>query len=265
MIVRDVLQAMRLRTCAIGVLKTTMEEFVKHPSLPQFKIFGTGFLIAPLTVLTNRHVLASIAAFIANESLPKERRYVSFLRPETSGVAQTYHEIEKMGMIIEPKSVDVGLVSFRATQEDPIRTLSPVAVPSYFSGEVGEPIAVYGYAFGENLLKREYGEHERTYRFGPILQHGYISAISPFEHAPAADRLLLDVRTARGMSGSPVFHPTTGSVLAVHSSGMEDTVAFAIPISSQFISECLAIHPLGSPGDTREGTASWVRTSPPPS
>jgi len=256
---REVLEAMRLRTCAIGVLKAPVDEVVRDPGVPLFKIFGTGFLIGELTALTNRHVLANVAAYIEKEALPKERRYVAFLRPNESGIAQTFHEIEKMGMITEPKTLDVGLVSFRASQEDAIRSLSPVTVPETFSGEVGDPVAVYGYAFCENLLKRELGETERTYRFGPILQHGYISAISPFEHAPVVDRVLLDVRTARGMSGSPVFNPRTGSVFAIHSGGIEDTVAFAIPISSQFISECLGIHPLGSPGEHRDARASWVR------
>lgn len=252
---------MRLRTCAIGVLKSTVHDVVNDPAKPQFKILGTGFLVGSMTALTNRHVLASVTAYLEKESLPKNRRYVAFIRPTPSGIAQTFHEVEKMLMITMPKMLDIGLISFRATPDDPIHTLSPVEVPEHFVSEVGDAVAVYGYAFGENLLKQDIGTAERTYRFGPILQQGYISAISPFEHAPAVDRVLLDVRTARGMSGAPVFNPQTGSVLAVHNSGIEDTVAFAIPLSAQLITDFLAIPP-GSPGDQGTSDATWVRRPP---
>ena len=261
MVSKAALSAMRLRTCAIGVLKSTVDDVVSDLAKPQFKIFGTGFLVGSLTVLTNRHVVANMTAYLEKESLPKNRRYVAFIHPTPPGITQTFREIENIFMITMPKMLDIGLIWFRATPDDPIRKLSPVEAPEHFVSEVGDAVAVYGYAFGENLLKRDIGAAERTYRFGPILQHGYISAISPFEHSRVVDRILLDVRTARGMSGAPVFNPQTGSVLAVHNSGMEDTVAFAIPLSAKLIAELLAIPP-GSPGDQGTGKASWVRRPP---
>ena len=261
MVSKEALSAMRLRTCAIGVLKSTVNDVVSDPAKPQFKILGTGFLVGPMTVLTNRHVVANVTTYLEKESLPKNRRYVAFIRPELSGIAQTFHEVEKMLMITMPKMFDVGLVSFRANPDDAIRTLSPVEVPEHFVSEVGDAVAVYGYAFGENLLKQDLDTPERTYRFGPILQQGHISAISPFEHAPVVNRVLLDVRTARGMSGAPVFNPYTGSVIAVHNSGIEDTVAFAIPLSTQLIADLLAIPP-GSPGDQGTSDASWAKRPP---
>lgn len=108
---------------------------------------------------------------------------------------------------------------------------------------------MYGYAFGEALLKREVGEREKIYRFGPILQQGFISGIAPFDHAPNIDRLLLDVRTTKGMSGSPVFDPRTGRVHALHTSGIEDTVAFGIPISSDIVIRLVEISEQSSSGD----------------
>ncbi|SRR6266571_3914337 len=256
---KEVLAAIRRRTCAVGVLKVPVEEFVKDASAPLFKILGTGFLVGPLTVLTNRHVVASVTAYIEREVFPKNRRHIAFERPDGQGVAMSFHEIEKMGMATHPAFLDIGLITFRALPNDPVCTLSPVEIPSEFRCDVGDAIAVYGYAFGENLLKREFGQRERTYRFGPVLQQGYISAIAPFEHAPRVDRLLLDVRTARGMSGSPVFDPLSGAVLGVHDSGVEDTVAFAIPLSSIMIADLLAIHASGSPGDPPgSGGVSWV-------
>jgi S1-C subfamily serine protease len=241
--------AIRLRTCSIGVLKVPISEVENNPSTPFFKILGTGFLIGSLTVLTNRHVVSNVTQYIEKESLPKDRRHVVFLRSDSSGLSQTFHEIEKMGMATQPTNLDLGLISFKATPNDPIRSLTPVEVPENFTSEVGDSIAVYGFAFGENLLKREVDNRELIYRFEPILQQGYISALSPFEHAPIIDRFLLDVRTAKGMSGSPVFDPKTGLVLAIHNSGIEDTVAFAIPISRHMVAEFLNAHDSSSLGN----------------
>jgi hypothetical protein len=258
MVAKAALEEMRLRTCAIGVLKVSVAEYVKEPRAPLFKIFGTGFLVAPLTVMTNRHVVASISTFIERESISKDRRYVAFLRPDGEGVANTFHEIEKTGMATGPRTFDVGLVSFRAADDDPIRQTSSVRLNAQFCGDVGDAISVYGYAAGENLLKREFEEKELIYRFGPILQHGYISGIAPYEHASHVDRLLLDVRTSRGMSGSPIFDPQSGTVLAIHDAGVGDTVAFGIPLSSEVMSQLLSIHASGSPGERGEGMVSYV-------
>jgi hypothetical protein len=256
---KDAFAGLRRRVCAIGVLKVSVEEYIKDPQEPKFKIFGTGFLIGPLLVLTNRHVLQNITAYIEKESLPKNRRHVAFLRPDGFNVAQSFHEFEKMAVMTEPHNFDVGLISFRATEDDPIRAVTPVVVPDSFSFEVGDPIGVYGYAFGEGLLKREVGEREMIYRFGPILQQGYISGIAPFDHSQHIERVLLDVRTARGMSGSPVFDPRTGCVHALHTSGIEDTVAFGIPISSGIVTRLVEISEQSSSGD--KGTTELKHVS----
>jgi hypothetical protein len=251
------LSRIRRITCAIGVLKVSVDDYCKDPTDPKFKIFGTGFLIAPLLVITNRHVLTSLSAFLEKESLPKNRRHVAFMRPDGAGIAQSFHEFDKMAAITNPH-FDVGLIAFQATEADPIREVDPAQVSASASYEVGDPVGVYGYAFGEGLLKREFGERERIYRFGPVLQKGYISGLSPYDHSGLVDRMLLDVRTAKGMSGAPVFNPQTGAVYALHSSGIEDTVAFAIPINSQMVETFAEMARIGSPGDSGESTLQVV-------
>lgn len=162
-----------------------------------------------------------------------------------------------MAVITDPH-FDVGLIVFRSTERDPIREVDPAQVGAVASYEVGDPVGVYGYAFGEGLLKREFGEQERIYRFGPVLQQGHISGLSPYDHSGSIDRMLLDVRTAKGMSGAPVFNPQTGLVHALHSSGIEDTVAFAIPINSQMVSTFAEMARTGAPGDRGESTVQAV-------
>ena len=251
------LARIRRITCAIGVLKVSVDEHIKDPAEPKFKIFGTGFLIAPLLVLTNRHVITNLTSFVEKESLPKNRRHVAFTRPDGVGITQSFHEFEKMAVITNPH-FDVGLIAFRATDADPIREVQPAQTEAVATYEVGDAVGVYGYAFGEGLLKREFGERERIYRFGPVLQKGYISGLSPYDHSESIDRMLLDVRTAKGMSGAPVFNPHTGIVHALHSSGIDDTVAFAIPLNSQMVDTFSDMASTGIPGDTGQSTVHVV-------
>lgn len=68
MVSKEALSAMHLRTCAIGVLKSTVHDVVNDPARPQFKILGTGFLVGSMTALTNRHVLANVTAYLEKES-----------------------------------------------------------------------------------------------------------------------------------------------------------------------------------------------------
>lgn len=259
MIDKKVLAEMRLRTCAVGVLRVPTDEFLRDPGVPSFKILGTGFMVGPATIVTNRHVLMQIDSYVVRENLSKDRRFLAFLRPDGQRIAQSFHQIERIWLLKEPVSLDIGFATFHAESADATRYITPVQIPSAFTGEVGDPVAVFGYAFAENLLRREAGDQDRIYRFGPILQQGYISAISPYEHAPITDRLLLDVRTARGMSGAPVFDPHSGAVVAIHSSGIDDTVAFGIPICAPLIADLLAVCPGLVPGGNVSGSSSPVR------
>jgi len=89
-----------------------------------------------------------------------------------------------------------------------------------------------GYAHGSDLMKTERGETEYNYRYGPVLQRGFISALAPFDQAEIVTRVLLDIRSATFMSGSPVFDPTSGTVLGLHNAGHDHAVSFAIPLDA---------------------------------
>jgi hypothetical protein len=256
---RAALAALRLQTCAIGTLKVSVDQFVSKLDSPQFKIFGTGFVVGPRLVMTNRRVLKTLEAYVDARAIPKHWRHVAFLRPDGEGVAQSFHQFDKIALLTEPREFDVGLISFRATGDDPINTRTPVQTEEHFAAEIGDLISVCGYAFGETLLKRD--THERIYRFGPVLQTGFISAIAPYDHSQVVDRLLLDVRTARGMSGAPVLHHASGSVIAMHSAGIEDTVAFAIPINTDMLNIFVKMAEQSSPGDRGESAVSRVARS----
>ena len=76
---------------------------------------------------------------------------------------------------------------------------------------------------------------------GPVVQRGFISAISPFDSSLEPNEMLLDVRTAGGMSGAPIFRPSNGEVIGIHHSGWEATTALGLPLIKQKVEEWLTL------------------------
>jgi S1-C subfamily serine protease len=79
-----------------------------------------------------------------------------------------------------------------------------------------------------------------SFRWGPVVQQGYISAISPFDSSEIPEEILLDVRTAKGMSGAPVFRPHNGEVIGIHYAVIEATTAFGIPLTQGMVESGLS-------------------------
>ena len=48
----------RIGVCAIGYLKGEVKDFINN--INDFVIIGTGFLVRPTTVITNRHVIEAL-------------------------------------------------------------------------------------------------------------------------------------------------------------------------------------------------------------
>jgi hypothetical protein len=132
--------------------------------------------------------------------------------------------------------LDIALVEFNPKAE--IGPFLPVSLGNLSSLSVTEPIAVCGYAYGTSML----APNGTVRRFGPVVNQGYISSISPFDVSSRIDELLLDVRTAGGMSGSPVFRPADGTVLGIIYGGWEATTSAAIPIDDNKVQHWLAAH-----------------------
>ena len=211
---------------------------MKDPGSPAFKIFGTGFLIRGDVVLTNRHVMLSLKQSRLSDGVPPERCHVAFTARKGVGVVQSFTQFRGFAFV-DQQDADLAFVYFEPAQDDVAREARPVELLAALALRVGDPIAVLGYAFGRDLLKRELGKRERIYRFGPVLQQGYISAIAPYDHTEHVHRLLLDVRTIGGMSGSPVFRPEDGVVVGIHDAGREHVTAFAFPLDQRTVAELL--------------------------
>jgi hypothetical protein len=215
------------RTCAVGILEGTPEDFALDPTC--FRILGTGFVIHPQIVMTNRHVLYEVLHQNSKEPAYAEQTCVSFLRPKGAAFQFNFLWVHAIAPVEHPRSIDIGLIKLLG----PVTDLSPVRFAEYFHQEVGDSCAVCGYAYGRELHRRP---SETQYRFGPILQRGFVSAIAPYDNADRIDRVLLDVRTAQGMSGSPIFDPETGAVFAIHDAGDKgNVVAFGVPLSRRVV------------------------------
>jgi hypothetical protein len=124
----------------------------------------------------------------------------------------------------------VAFIGFEVVHPAHFQDVQAVAIDDPRSIRVSEEIAVLGYPHGNTLLEK----NGRTHRWGPLLQQGWISGISPFDGLGVPNEFLLDVRGAAGISGSPVFRPSTGKVCGVLHSGTDEaitTTVWAHPIS----------------------------------
>lgn len=134
-------------------------------------------------------------------------------------------------------TVDIGFVEFQVIHEEHFEGIAPLALAQKYDFKLTEEVAICGYPYGTDMLKHG----ARIYRWGPVIQQGSISAISPFDGAASPDELLLDVRTAGGMSGAPIFRPSSGDVVGIHYAGWEATTALGLPLTQSAVDEWLAL------------------------
>ena len=116
--------------------------------------------------------------------------------------------------------------------------MKPLSFHAEFDYQVTQAIGLCGYPYGYSMLQKD----GKVYRWGPVVQQGFISAISPFDTTTSPDELLLDVRVAEGMSGAPIFSPTDGIVIGIVHSGWEATTALGLPFTISVVESWLKKH-----------------------
>jgi hypothetical protein len=219
-----------------------VSQYVAEPDKPHFDIVGTGFLVRPTTAITNRHVVEALRSISKKKRIVADRLLVQFTVPDGAEYVHTLSQIQRWGSVDNPRPLDIGFIDFERSPLAAFEACQPVVLDDPPAFRVGSRVAMVGYAFGTKHLARSVGGKHRMYRFGPVLQQGFISAVAPFDNSPRIDRLLLDIRTGEGMSGSPVFDPDTGVVVGIHDAGKEATTAFAIPLSRAMVDSLLRVH-----------------------
>ena len=133
---------------------------------------------------------------------------------------------------------DIGFVEFQIVYEEHFQGIHPLSLAPVYNLILAEDVAVCGYPYGTAMLKRD----NRIDRWGPVIQQGSISAISPFDGVEKPDEILLDVRTAGGMSGAPIFRPLSGEVIGIHYAGWEATTALGLPLVQSDVDKWLALY-----------------------
>ena len=225
----DIVRTVHNAVCAVGVLPVPLEEWLRRPLEYPLEVEGSGFLLRPDTVITNRHVLDNAIARAELLDAPKTQLFVSFIAPSRSKIGTL--RMIRQTLIPEGGKVDVALLQIKSDPPAHFEDILPLQVADSRTVVVSEDVFVCGYPYGNILLQPE----GRPYRFGPVIQQGHISGLSPFAGAEAPQEILLDVRTANGMSGSPVIRSPTGEVIGIHYEAMMDrtaitTTSFAIPL-----------------------------------
>lgn len=112
--------------------------------------------------------------------------------------------------------------------------IDPLVFEDSYALRVTEEVAVCGYPYGEAMLQRD----RKVYRWGPVVQQGHVSAVSPFDGVPdnyLPNELLLDVRIAGGMSGGPILRPRDGRVVGIVHSTWESTTALGLPLIASVV------------------------------
>jgi hypothetical protein len=90
-------------------------------------------------------------------------------------------------------------------------------------------------------------------------ESSFNTAISPFDRIGLVTEILLDLRAAPGMSGSPVVWPGSGQVIGIVTEMLEATVAMALPLDSSSLTQYLQAH------DAARASFSRTPTLPSPS
>lgn len=220
--------------CAVGWLSVPLNEYRVNPRAPYFQVVGTGFLVRTTTAITNRHVIEGLFDKQANFGFPSSQFFLSFVVPDGKG--GFHNTIRMIRHFASLDSLDIGFVEFKIVFEEHFKDIGPLEIASDKRYKLTEEVAVCGYPYGTSMLKRGH----KIYRWGPVFQQGSISSISPFDGALEPDELLLDVRTAGGMSGAPIFRPSNGEVIGIHYAGWEATTALGIPLMQLEVESWLA-------------------------
>jgi len=238
MIDPKVISRVRNGVCAVGYLTVPLEEYKRNIRSPFFQVVGTGFLIRKTTVITNRHVIQGLFDEQAIFGFPSSQFFLLFVAPQDISQPQiTIRMIRDFGTL-DNEEYDVGFLEFKVVTEEHFRDISPLEVASSYDLHVSDEIAVCGYPYGTAMLTKS----AKVYRWRPVVQRGFISAISPFDTTTEPDEILLDVRTTNGMSGAPIFRPSNGEVIGIHHSGWEYTTALGLPLKKQNVNAWLDLY-----------------------
>ena len=235
MITEEVYRKVRNGICAVGYLTEPLAVYQQNSTTGIFQVLGTGFLIEREIVLTNRHVVGALFEAKIDNLIPESQLFIQFVAPNEVGSLKVVPRMIREISYLDNPKLDVGFLKYKTVEESHFSSIAPLMFAKGWNLRVSESVGVCGYPYGTKLLSREH-----FFRWGPVLQQGHISAVSPIDTTGIPDEILLDVRTAPGMSGAPIFRPENGEVIGVHYAGIEATIAFGVPLIAKTVQIALS-------------------------
>jgi endonuclease I/V8-like Glu-specific endopeptidase len=209
---------LRIRQCIRAVGR------IDIPGHPRLAYGGTGFLVAPNLLLTNRHVAAIFTTGIGVRNLKLTFQPRVDLKQEAASEESILLSVAN-ATLIHPYW-DAALLTVSGVPDD----LTPLALAS--DAAPGDRlIAVIGYpAFDPRNNRQVQREVFHDLFEKKRLQPGYVTgarAITSFGHDVEA--ATHDASTLGGNSGSAVIDVDTGQVLGLHFAGVYLDTNYAVP------------------------------------
>lgn len=200
---------------------------INIPGLPTYPYAGTGFLVGPGLLLTNRHVAQLFARGLREAVvLEFDARPSVDLRCERERAVDPATSFRIVGIVWIHPHWDAALVRVEGNLPEPLHLQ-----PDHPEDLVNRPIAVVGYpardprsdlVVQDQIFQRVY----QVKRFQPGLVRE-ARAVESFSHQ--VDALTHDASTLGGNSGSAVIDIATGHVVGLHFGGVYLDANFAVP------------------------------------
>lgn len=251
MIEQQMVARLRGATCAVGYLQGTPHAYASARDV--FAVLGTGFLVRETTVMTNRHVLQRLHEIQSQKGFDNSRRCLSFVRPGKGSGGDLKEALltAKSHGFVENPELDIGFIEIARPSGEEFQDWIPLKITESICISTGMPVGLMGYPYGRDLLNvRDTSGQRRLERWGPVLNQGYVSSVAPLDGVSIVDGFTLDVRCAKGMSGSPIFKADDGIVVGLFHMGTTDGVldheiGYGIPIFADQVDAFLKIHDQG--------------------
>lgn len=195
-----------------------------NPDFPD--IIGTGFIASEDgIVVTNNHVIQQIRKLPRREGAGDSEWPIRVMYLENipdKGMITAFLEVEAIGTLeisgehtggqdyyYGPDIPDIGFIYLK------VRDLPVLKVAENFDLNEGDEVYISGFPMGTRTLRAPGWIHQ----INPVLQRGIVSAIQPFP-CNKPHGVLIDSVVQGGSSGSPIFNPSTGEVVALLYGGL---------------------------------------------